>query len=136
MMEEFSISTLAGALALAVRADGKEISGERIASLLIEAAKENDSEVEGGRLGFAVVPRRAGCRCAGHRCQVPGFDQAKGVQAEPRVGRQGLERLCGDGEGGVGALLRIRADEWGLRALELLDNAWLVSLAEERAKQK
>ncbi|NYT81447.1 hypothetical protein H0A70_08085 [Alcaligenaceae bacterium] len=33
-------------------------------------------------------------------------------------------------------LMRIRADEWELRALELLDNAWLESLAEERAGQK
>lgn len=32
-------------------------------------------------------------------------------------------------------LLRIRADEWELRALELLDNAWLESLGEERARQ-
>lgn len=31
-------------------------------------------------------------------------------------------------------MLRIRADEWELRALELLDNAWLESLGEERGK--
>lgn len=28
-------------------------------------------------------------------------------------------------------LMRVRADEWELRALELLDNAWLESLAGE-----
>lgn len=33
-------------------------------------------------------------------------------------------------------LMKVRADEWELRALELLDNAWLESLAEERGKQK
>ena len=33
-------------------------------------------------------------------------------------------------------LIKIVPEEWELRALELLDNAWLESLAEERAKQK
>ena len=32
-------------------------------------------------------------------------------------------------------LLGVRADEWELRALELLDNAWLESIADERGKQ-
>jgi len=33
-------------------------------------------------------------------------------------------------------LLRIRADEWELRALELLDNAWLESVGEESGIHK
>ena len=33
-------------------------------------------------------------------------------------------------------LMRVKADEWELRALELLDNAWLESLADEQAKRK
>ncbi|MFT0533928.1 hypothetical protein ACMHYJ_14035 [Castellaniella hirudinis] len=54
-MEGFNISTLSDAFALAVRADGKEISGERIASLLAEAAKENDREVEAGHLPITAM---------------------------------------------------------------------------------
>lgn len=33
-------------------------------------------------------------------------------------------------------LIRIRPDEWELRALELLDNAWLESVADERARER
>lgn len=33
-------------------------------------------------------------------------------------------------------LMRVKPDEWEIRALELLDNAWLESLAEERAGKK
>lgn len=78
-MRGFQISALSNALAFAVRADGKEISGERVADLMREAIAENKAEVSGNFLPvtsmflvFADFSDKLG-RELGHEIDPEGF---------------------------------------------------------------
>lgn len=54
-MNGFDIEVLSMGLALALMADGKDITSERISSLLVEAATESNESPEGGTLAFTTM---------------------------------------------------------------------------------